>query len=166
MAAADELRATPVCWLIVGDGRAAAALREELGRRGLENRVVLLGRFPIERMPSFFAAADALLVSLRDEPIWAMTIPGKVQSYLAAGRPILGMLNGEGARVIAESGAGLAAPAGDSAALAGNVRALMAFSREQRQDMGRSGQDYCRREFDRDALLTAFEAWTSELRTR
>lgn len=166
VAAADELRPDPVRWLIVGDGRAAPSLRDELVRRNLEDRVVLLGRFPIERMPSFFAGADALLVSLRDEPIWAMTIPGKVQSYLAAGKPILGMLNGEGARVIAESGGGLAAPAGDSKALAANVRALMAISREQRAGMGRSGQEYCRREFDRDGLLAAFEAWISDLRRR
>jgi glycosyltransferase involved in cell wall biosynthesis len=166
LAAAHELRRDRVRWLIVGDGRAAPALREEVAQRGLEERVILLGRFPIERMPSFFAGADALLVSLRDEPVWAMTIPGKVQSYLAAGRPILGMLNGEGARVIGDAGAGLAAPAGDSAILAANVRTLMTRSEDDRKAMGRAGREYCRAEFDRDRLLASFEVWTSELQFR
>jgi colanic acid biosynthesis glycosyl transferase WcaI len=73
-------------------------------------------------MPSFFRSADALLVSLKREPIFAMTIPGKVQSYLAAGIPILAMLDGEGARVIEELGAGLVCPAGDGNALAERIR--------------------------------------------
>lgn len=164
VAAADELREEPVRWLIVGDGRAAPALQEEIRRRGLEERIVLLGRHPLERMPSFFAGADALLVTLRDEPIFAMTIPGKVQSYLAAGKPILSMLSGEGARVIEEAGAGLTAPAGDSARLAANVRAMMSAPVAEREAMGRAAQDYCRREFGRDQLLVLFEHWAAELR--
>ena len=166
LAAAEMLRSEPIRWLIVGDGRAAQAMRGEIARRGLENSVILLGRYPIERMPAFFAGADALLVSLRKEPIWAMTIPGKVQSYLAAGRPILGMLDGEGARVIRESGAGFAGPAGDAEALAKNVLAMKGASAQEREAMGRAGILYCRREFDRERLLSSFEAWTSELQAR
>lgn len=153
-------------WVVVGDGRAAPMLRQEIARRGLGEQVVMLGRYPLARMPSFFGGADALLVSLRDEPIWSMTIPGKIQSYLAAGKPLLGMLNGEGARVIVQSGAGLASPAGQGRALAENVRAMMAMSTEQRAAMGQSGQHYCRREFDRATLLDAFEAWIGELEGR
>lgn len=165
IAAADLLRGTPgLRWLIVGDGRAAENARQEVRRRGLEDRVIFLGRFPIDRMPAFFAGADALLVSLRDEPIWSMTIPGKVQSYLSAGRPILAMLNGEGARVVEESGGGLAGAAGDSAALATNVRRLMTMSPEERLAMGRRGVEYCEREFNRATLVDRLEGWIAELR--
>ena len=73
-------------------------------------------------MPSFFRAADALLVTLKKDPIFAMTIPGKVQSYLAAGVPLLGMLDGEGARVIEKAEAGLTCPAGGGAELADRIR--------------------------------------------
>ena len=66
----------------------------------------MLGRHPLERMPSFYQHADALLVSLKDEPIFAMTIPGKLQSYLAAGIPIVAMLNGEGSEVVQALGIG------------------------------------------------------------
>jgi colanic acid biosynthesis glycosyl transferase WcaI len=153
----DDLR-----WLIVGEGRAAGHLREEIVRRGLGDRVILLGRHPVERMPGFFVGADALLVSLKREPIWAMTVPGKVQSYLAAGKPVLAMLDGEGARVVSDSGGGLVSPAGDGAALAENVRRLRAMPEKQRRSLGQNGRDYARREFDREALFSRLETWLAE----
>jgi colanic acid biosynthesis glycosyl transferase WcaI len=151
-------------WIIVGDGRAAPMVRAQIVQHGLQDRVILLGRYPIERMPGFFAGADAMLVSLRNEPIWSMTIPGKVQSYLAAGKPVIGMLNGEGAAVIANAGAGFATPAGDSEALAASVRQMMALTDTARAEMGRRGRDYCQREFDRNTLMARLEQRISTLR--
>ena len=124
--AATLLRDEPVRWVIVGDGRRSDWLRSEVNRLGLADRFLMPGRFPLERMPSFMAHADALLVCLRDEPVFALTIPGKVQSYLVTGLPVLAMLNGEGADVIAESGAGIAVAAGDAAGLVDAVRRILA----------------------------------------
>ena len=101
-------------------------------------------------MPSFLRHADALLVSLRADPVFALTIPGKVQSYLQSGVPIVAMLDGEGARVIEESGAGLTCPAGDSEGLARAVLSLSALSPEERMAMGRRGANYAAREFSRE----------------
>ena len=161
--AADRLRnRTDIRWLILGDGRAAAWVASEINRRSLGDNVRMLGRYPIERMPSFFRDAGALLVSLKRDPVFAMTIPGKVQSYLAAGRPIVGMIDGEGARVIEESGAGLVCPSGDAEALAGCVERLAALSSEARAEMAARGREYARREFDRERLLTQLELWMRE----
>lgn len=161
--AVAALRDTPsLRWIIVGDGRAAAHVREEIQRRGLGERIVPLGRYPLERMPSFFAAADALLVTLRKDPIYSMTIPGKVQSYLAAGKPLLAMLDGEGGRVIDEAGAGLVAPAGDSGALAAQARRLMAMTVDQRAAMGRRGARYGQEQFGRQRIVDALETWIKE----
>ncbi len=146
-------------WLVVGDGRMAASVRDEITRRGLDARVPMLGRQPLERMPAFFRGADALLVSLKADPVFAMTIPGKVQSYLAAGLPLLGMLNGEGARVIEEAQAGLVCAAGDGPALARCVEQLVAMGAEGRAALGASGRAYGRREFDRARLFDSLEAW-------
>jgi len=153
-------------WLVVGDGRAAPQLREDIQRLGLNGTVFMLGRFPVERMPSFFAGADALLVSLKAEPIFAMTIPGKVQSYLAAGRPLLGMLDGEGSRVIYESNAGLTAPSGDFCALASQAIALADMSPERRKQMGENGRQYGNDQFKRAELMSRLEAWLADPRTR
>jgi glycosyltransferase involved in cell wall biosynthesis len=165
--AAEELRARrDIRWLIVGDGRAAPMVRAEIDRRGLQANVVLLGRHPLDRMPSFFRAADALLVTLKRDPIFAMTIPGKVQSYLAAGLPLLAMLDGEGARVIEEAGAGLVAPAGDGRALAAQVERLAGLSPGERAAMGARARACCEREFDRASLITALESWIGEVAPR
>lgn len=156
--AAESLRERrDIRWLIVGDGRMTDWVRDELTRRGLDEHVILLGRFPLERMPAFFAGADALLVSLRAEPIFAMTIPGKVQTYLAAGKPVLGMLDGEGARVIQDAKAGLVCPAGDGRALARQVEALAAMDAVARKRMGEQGRRYCQQEFGRDQVINRLE---------
>lgn len=164
--AAARLRHRPdIHWLILGDGRAAEGVRAGITERGLQGTVFMLGRHPLERMPAFFAGADALLVSLKPEPIFAMTIPGKVQSYLAAGRPLLAMLDGEGARVICEAGAGLCCAAGDSAGLAAAVQKMADASAADRAEMGRRGQAYCRREFDRSTLIGQLEGWLTQVAT-
>ncbi|MBK8892428.1 MAG: glycosyltransferase family 4 protein [Dechloromonas sp.] len=152
-------------WLIVGDGRASEWVRSEVTRRGLEHCFLLLGRYPVERMPSFFRHADALLVSLKDEPIFAMTIPGKLQSYLAAGIPVLAMLNGEGAEIVDGAGAGLSCPAGDGVALAAAVRKMAGMDIEGRQRMGRRGRAVSEQEFDRGALISRLLSWLENLST-
>jgi glycosyltransferase involved in cell wall biosynthesis len=159
----EQLRGRPdIRLVILGDGRAADHVRAEIARRGLGDTVVMLGKHPIERMPSFFRGADALLVSLKPDPIFAMTIPGKVQAYLASGIPLLGMLDGEGARVIVESGAGFACAAGDGAGLARIVAQAADLPESQREAMGLSGRDYGRREFDRDTLIDRLCGWLEE----
>ncbi|USU14142.1 glycosyltransferase family 4 protein (plasmid) [Sphingomonadaceae bacterium OTU29THOMA1] len=165
--AADLTRDIPnLRWIIVGDGRAAADAISEVQRRGLNDRVVFVGRFPIEKMPGFFEGADALLVSLAAKPIWSMTIPGKVQSYLMSGKPILGMLDGEGGRVIEEAGAGLVCPASDARKLAENVLALIGRSASDRARMGEAGRSYCAQEFGRDDLISQLEGWMKPVADR
>lgn len=153
-------------WLIVGDGRAAARVAAEIERRNLTKQMLMLGRFPLERMPAFFRHADALLVTLKDEPIFASTIPGKVQSYLATGIPLVAMLNGEGAKVISESGSGLVCAAGDAEGLARSVLALSRMTPAQRNEMGLRARTAYSQEFDREALMDRLEFWLESLQMK
>ena len=163
LAAADNLKHNAsIRWLIVGDGRKSDWVREEVERRGLQGSVLLLGRFPVERMPSFYAHADALLVSLKKDPVFSMTIPGKVQSYLMAGIPLVGMLDGEGAKVITESNAGLISQAGDAEGLATAVLAMAAMSADQRHQLGLNGRAFAQKEFGRDLLMGRLETLLRE----
>lgn len=165
LAAAELLKDDPrIRWLIVGDGRLSGWLESEVRSRGLEQSVILLGRFPVERMASFFKHADALLMTLKDQPIFAMTIPGKLQSYLAAGVPLLAMLNGEGAAVVDEAGAGLTCRAGDSRGLADAVLRMVAMSPQDRSAMGRNGRQASASHFNRNKLITHLEQWLAESR--
>ena len=138
-------------------------LRSEVSKRGLTDCFLLLGRFDVERMPSFYAHADVLLVSLKRDPVFALTIPGKVQSYLMAGIPLLGMLDGEGAAVIRHANAGLVCPSGDGSGLAKAVLELVKMSKEERQLLGNNGRSYAKKEFSRELLMNKLEDWFTEL---
>ena len=163
--AAERLKdRADIRWIVVGDGRRAEWVATEARRRSLSQQFVLLGRYPLERMASFFESADALLVSLRPDPIFAMTIPGKVQSYLAAGRPLLGMLDGEGAELIERGGAGLVCRAGDSAGLAANVARLAETPAAERAAMAARATELSATEFDRGRLMVLLERWLGELK--
>ena len=156
---------TNLRWLVVGDGRARSTMQRAVEQMNLSDRIVFLGRHSSVRMPDFFQSADAMLVSLKAQPIWSMTIPSKVQSYMAAGRPVLGMIDGEGARVITESGSGWSSPAGDAKGLADNVRRLLELSSEEREAMGDAGQVYAHTHFDRTILIAELEMWFEEARS-
>ena len=157
--AADHLRGhEDIHWIIVGDGRKAAWVRRQVKEKRLEASVHLVGRHPPDRMPAVFNASSALLVSLRQDPSLAVTVPGKVISYLAAGRPIVAALDGEGARLIQEAGAGVICPAGNARELAAAVMDMYRLSTDEREAMGTAGAAYSKANFDREALLDRLES--------
>ena len=144
-------------WLIVGDGRMSGWVQSEIESRGLCECVLMVGRHSLERMPDFFAHADAMLVTLTGEEIFSMTIPGKLQSYLAAGMPVIAALNGEGAEVVRQANAGLTCPAGDAKGLATLVIKMSKLSGSELQLMGKNGLEFSNREFDRRKLIDSVE---------
>lgn len=139
-------------WVIVGDGRMSEWLEQQVSEHQLDN-VLLLGRHPLDAMPALFATVDALLVSLKTNEVFEKTIPGKVQAYLASGKPILGMLDGEAARVIEEAGAGLACSSGDRQAFSSIVEQMALMPSLQREAMGRLGQSYYEEHFSKEKLF-------------
>jgi colanic acid biosynthesis glycosyl transferase WcaI len=150
-------------WVIIGEGRMRPWVEEEVRKRGLSETVHLIGRYPMETMPRFFALADVLLVTLKKEPIFALTIPGKIQSYLACARPIIAALDGEGARVVEESGAGLACPAENPGSLAETVLRLYNVTADERASMARQGRSYFEDNFERHMLMDRLDNWMSKL---
>ncbi|MDQ1331100.1 MAG: hypothetical protein QG578_1366 [Thermodesulfobacteriota bacterium] len=151
-------------WVIIGEGRMLPWVKDQVNKRGLNNTVYLMGRYPAEMMPRFFALSDALLVSLKNEPIFSLTIPAKIQSYLACAKPIIAALDGEGAEVVEESGAGLACPAENPDALAKTVLKMYGMPEKDRQLMGMNGRIYFEKNFERNMLLDRLEGWMIELR--
>ena len=149
-------------WIVLGEGRMLEWVKTQIRERGLEDNVHLLGAYPLEMMPYFFREADVMLVTLKSDPIFALTIPGKVQSYLACGRPIAAMLDGEGARIVTEAGAGLVGPAENPDALAANVLALQRMPTAGRENMGRAARAYYELHFERGRLIAQLEGWLRE----
>ena len=139
-------------FVVLGDGSCRAEMLEAAQQRNLGN-LHLPGRFPLETMPGFMQKASVLLVTLADRPIFAATVPNKVQAYLAAGRPIIACLNGEGARLVVEAGAGLSTPAEDAQALAETILRLYRLSPSERKKMGDNGRRYYQEHFDHEHLV-------------
>lgn len=138
-------------FIVLGQGSRWDWMREEVRTRGLSN-LHLPGRFPLETMPGLMQKAAALLVTLADQPIFAATIPSKVQAYMAAGKPILACLNGEGASLVSKSGAGIVSRAEDAQGLVDSILLLYKMTATERQRMGENGRRYFREHFDQDIL--------------
>jgi len=140
--AAERLRHLPdVKLIVVGSGSMQSWLERQKAEKALDN-LLLAGRFPPDAMPPIFSRAEGLLVTLKREEIFAFVIPSKIQAYLAAGKPIIASLDGEGAKVIEVAGAGLCSPAEDAEALAACIEKLYTMSKAERDVMGRKGRAY------------------------
>lgn len=148
LAAAQLLRdKQDVGFVLVGSGSRSEWLRKEVTHLGLNN-VKMPGRYASADMPGILAQASAVLVSLVKDPIISQTVPSKVQAYLAAGKPIIASLDGEGARVVMEAGAGVVCPAEDAQALADAVLQLRDALPEDRQQMAQRGLIYYEQHFE------------------
>ena len=144
-------------WIIVGDGRKLEWVRNEIAERKIAN-IHLLGRYDIEAMPFFFKKANVMLVSLKDEPVFALTVPAKVQAYMSSGKIILGMLNGEGNKLINDSKCGFAVAAGDGIHLAKKAIELKNMAPEEKLKMEFNSKSYYENNFSKKMLLDKLES--------
>lgn len=138
---------------IVGDGQELENLKKYVTDNGIEN-VIFHGRKPQEEMPQFYAFADAMMVTLTDDPLVALTLPAKVQSYMAAGKPIIASANGEIANVMKESGAGFCANADDEEGL---VECVLQFLGVDREQFGKNAKEYYEKNFSRNVVMDKLE---------
>lgn len=129
-AAITKHRAPHIKWVLIGDGRARAELTRKVTRMHLEDTVLFFGRVSESEVVRYLALSDVAVLILRKSPLFSLTVPAKLQTYLACGKPILGSIDGEGARIIEESGAGVVGPADDAGALAANAMKLAGASKE------------------------------------
>ena len=147
--------------LLVGDGMSRAALEAKVKELHAEDAVTFYGSVPATDIPRFTALADALIVCLSDSPDLGLTVPAKVASYLAAGKPVLASMDGAGNAAVAAAG-GLSSPACDATALADNLLALTRMDAAQRAAMGQSAKEYYLAHYRRSELLRKLEHFILE----
>lgn len=138
---------TNIHFILVGSGSRMEWLQNEVKRLGLSN-IQLPGRFPSSSMPAILSKASILLVSLVRSPIMSLTVPSKVQAYLAARKPIIACMDGEGARIVVEAGAGVACPAEDATALVAAIRQLRDVPQQELDRMGQRAGEYYQQNFE------------------
>ena len=155
--AINNIKELPIKLIVLGDGRYKETALSLIKEKGLESHFNFLGSFPPTEMPKFFSHADALLVSLKKNKIFSLTIPAKIQSYLACGKPIIASIDGEGAKIVNDAKCGVTSPAEDSVKLSEGIKEVMALDKSKRSEMGNNGRAYYEKEFDRNNLLEKLE---------
>ena len=144
--AAKILKDENIKFHIVGDGSELEGCKKIADKHNLSN-VIFHGRKPVEEMPEIYKNSDAMLVTLIADPVISKTLPGKVQTYMAAGKPIIGAVIGETAQVIKEAGCGFVAPAQDSEKLAEVIRE---FLKSDKVLLGENSYKYYEKHFNKD----------------
>ena len=138
---------------IVGDGMSRAQLEADIDSAGVREYFTFEGMQPVERIPAYHTMAGALFAALAKSDDLGLTVPAKITSYMAAGRPVLVAADGEAARAVQSAGCGLACAAGDEEALCRNLVRLADMPAEARAALGKAGRSYFRAHYRRSLLL-------------
>ena len=139
--------------ILVGDGSKKEWVKEEVKKLNIEKYFEFYNSYPLERMPSFFRHADALMVSLLNKKVFNMTIPGKIPFYLGSGIPIIGMICGAGAEVIKKSKGGWVCDSGDYLNLSKIIQNIILLEKEELKKIGINGKEYANKEFSKQTLI-------------
>ncbi|MGE3974620.1 MAG: glycosyltransferase family 4 protein [Bdellovibrionales bacterium] len=156
--AAKILKNVPeIRWQIYGDGREKKWAEQTVNEWGLADQVIFHGMKPLANMPEIFSRSDALLITLKNDPVFKLTVPAKLQAYMACGRPIIASIDGEGAEIIHTSKSGFVSPAEDAEALAECVLSLHKLDPASRQSLGQNGRRHYEQHFARNKLFDKIE---------
>ncbi len=147
--------------IIMGEGRKRNWVKNQIKEKNLSN-IYLFEKCLLAEIQYYYSNTDALLVSLKDEAIFNSTIPAKVQSYLYSGKPIIAALNGEGSKIIKESGSGLTCPSSDKKGLSEIILLMYNKTPEERKQMGKNGLNYYNENFEFKKLLNKLESWMQD----
>lgn len=159
VAAILKERACDVLFKIVGDGRYKEELIHEIEKRNVVDMFELVGRKPAEEIPQILAESDAAFLSFMDNPLFAKTIPAKLQSYMACGMPIIASATGESQRIIEEAECGVCCAIGDAKALAEEIETLTRLDAPEMRAMGEQARMFCETHFDKDKLMDYMEKY-------
>lgn len=140
-------------FIILGEGRKKEFAENFATENNLSQTVHFLGRYPLEFMPSFFESASIMLISLKSDLVFNATAPAKLQAYMATGKPIVGMLSGDGSDIIEEANCGLAVTASDYVGLAKAIKVMKSMSNKDREQFGTNGKNFSNKNFKKKTCL-------------
>ncbi len=144
-------------FLILGDGRDRKRLEKLVLEKNIEKNIHFFGKYPIETMSYFFSKADCMFVSLKNEPIFSLSLPAKVQAYMSVGKPIISMMNGEGYNIINEAYCGFAVHAEDYKDLADKILEIEKLPVLERQRLGENGKSFYQENFVLENCISNLE---------
>lgn len=153
---AELLKEENVKFVMVGDGRYLGTFTDEVKKRKVQDKFVMIPRQPSERIPEFLAACDVAFLSFQDEELWTMTIPAKLQSYMACGIPVIAAAKGETERIIEEAECGRNCGIGNPEILADVVKEM---KEKDLFVMRKNSRLYFEKNFDKLKLMAKIETY-------
>lgn len=153
---AEILKNENIKFVMVGDGRYLQEFVKEIRKRHIDNKFVMIGRQKAERIPELLAVCDVAFVSFENERLWNMTIPAKLQSYMACGMPVIAAAEGETKRVINESKCGICSSIGDAEELSFNIKKMM---NADLIEFGKNSRKYFEEHFDKKMLMDQMDKY-------
>lgn len=150
--AADALKDEPFVFHVVGSGTELDNCKNLASSLSLSN-VVFHGRHPLNEMPAFYACADVMVATFANDPVLGYTLPRKIQSYMAAGKPVIGTVTGEARRVLEDADCGFCCDAEDASGLVECCRGMAALSAGERKQCGDRAKHYCAEHYSRESFF-------------
>lgn len=151
---AELLTDAGIMFVMVGDGRYLEKFEQEVKSRGVGDKFLMIPRQPAEKIPELLAACDAAFLSFQDAELWEMTIPAKLQSYMACAMPIIAAANGETKRIIDEARCGVCCRIGEPADLA---KSILEIKEKDNENLKFSSRKYFEDNFDKDKLMNQID---------
>lgn len=148
---------------IVGDGRYKEKLIEQVNKSNIADMFNFIPKQIATRIPEFLATSDAAFICLTDSPLFAMTIPAKLQSYMACGVPIIASADGEISKIIVEANAGMCSPAGDIESLADIIIEMSLLPGDKLKQIGINAKNYYDENFEKDKLLNMIDKYFNNI---
>ena len=148
--AAELLKDQNIKFIIVGEGRYLFEFKKQIDSLNVQNMFIMIPRIPAERVPDILSTCDAGFISFNKTSLWEMTIPAKLQSYMACGKAVIASASGETKRIIEEAGCGVCCEIGDEEALAYKIRILMSSDIDE---LGKNARKYFEEQFDKTKLM-------------
>lgn len=148
-----------VLFCIVGDGRYMTEFKSEIAKLHVEDMFCMVGRKPAEEIPKLLAACDVAFLSFMKTKLFEMTIPAKLQSYMACGMPVIAAAGGETKRIIEEAICGISSPSGDVQALALNFEKLIKMNKTQLKTIGHNARVYFENYFMKKRLMDQMDEY-------
>ncbi len=156
-----DSNAPSVRFIIIGDGRCQEKLEQEIKDRKVSNFFTMIPRQPSENIPGLLSLCDAAFLSFNQDRLWEMTVPAKLQSYMACGMIIIASAAGEIERVIKEAGCGICSRTGDSKALEKGIQKLLCADDEKLEQMRQNSREYCEKHFSKKHLMDQMDEYIS-----
>lgn len=154
--AALMLKERNVKFVIVGSGRYQAEFKRQIDKLDVNDKFIMISRVQAERIPEILSACDAGFISFSRMSLWEMTIPAKLQSYMACGKAIVASASGETKRIIEEAECGVCTEIGNSEALA---KGILNFIDADYVEMGKKAREYFENHFDKNMLMNEMDSF-------